>query len=129
MSPIFIFLVGLVLGLGLPITAFLLRPELDSFLLGAFGGAFIIMLGYEMWMEAIRRARWIAHRDGKPPPVAPPGPHWRIDPPPKYVDPPTIPEIEPQPAPATDEEESPLAAEVEQAEAEVVDLEKRRSAS
>lgn len=126
MSPIFIFLVALGLGSALPIVSWWVRGDFDSVMLGLIGGAFITMLGYEMWMEAIRRVRWIANRDN-PPPVAPPGPHWRIDPPPKYVDPPTIPdEVEPQ---VTDEEESPLAAEVEQAEAEVVDLEKRRSAS
>jgi hypothetical protein len=132
MSPIFIFLIGLALGLGLPVVSWLIRGDLDSFLIGAVGGSFIIMLAYEMWMEAIRRTRTFDRLN-----TPPPGPHWSANRPPavvnRYVDPPTIPEVEPDSAPAQDEAEpSPLAAEVEQAETEdapVIDLDKKRAAS
>jgi hypothetical protein len=130
MSPIFIFLVGLALGLGLPVVSWLIRGDLDSFLIGAVGGSFIIMLAYEMWMEAIRRTRTFDRLN-----TPPPGPHWSANRPPavvnRYVDPPTIPDLKPESTLAQDEV-SPLAAEVEQAEAQdapVIDLDKHRDAS
>lgn len=137
-------IVGLVLGAALPILGWILRPSLDSILLGCFGGAWIVFIAYEMWIEGLNRAASTERRD-RPAPAAAMRPTQRIQaqwakrPASGYIDPPTIPNIdltkvapqpqpepvpepvgaaptvEPEPQPEVDEP-SPLAAEVAQAE-------------